>query len=283
MKGVFLFIPLFFSLFLHAQIKPGARQIAAGNSFYAQADDVFSLFYNPAGLAQIPWSEFTAYYSPSPFGLKEMANGNFAANYNFDFLSAALGAQVYGFDLYRETSVFFGAAKRFFENFFAGAAVVYKSLSIAKYGSAKTFSINAGLLYYLTRSLRCAFVIENPFGASFSGDENEIPTELAFALSYSPIDNASINIAVTKERDFPASLKFGTEYSPFRYFDLRFGFTTEPQTYSAGVGIKYGLVEIDYAALVHQVLPVSHQVGITVATGNIEERINKIKTFLKIK
>jgi hypothetical protein len=85
------------------QMNPGAKQIAMANSDVALSDDVFSLFNNPAGLAQIGWRELGLYYSPSPFGLKELANGYIAYSEPLGFGSAGIGAMSYGFDLYRES------------------------------------------------------------------------------------------------------------------------------------------------------------------------------------
>ncbi len=52
----------------------GARQAGLGNSFTAIADDVYSTYYNPAGLAQIHRSEFTAYYARLYAGLTDNSN-----------------------------------------------------------------------------------------------------------------------------------------------------------------------------------------------------------------
>lgn len=264
MKGVILIV-LFIPVLLFAQMEPGARQIATGNSAYAQADDVFSLFYNPAGISRIESGEVGVYYSPAPFGLKELANGSFAVNRNFSFLSAAIGASVFGFSLYKETSIFAGVSKKLFGKFYAGVTFVYKYLSIENYGHASSLVINLGTLYKLTENLRLAFVVNNPFRSSFVENDNSIPTEISVGVSYNPVENAVLNVAATKELDFPVSLKFGLEYGIWKYIDLRFGFESEPELYTSGVGIKYSFVKIDYAAVVHQTLPLSHQVGIILA------------------
>ncbi len=280
-RTIFLF--LLISVYVRAQIEPAARQIATGNSTLARADDVFAIFANPAGLAQLSWSELGIYYSPAPFGLKELSNGYFAVNYNFDFLSSAIGAKIYGYDLYRETSLYLALAKRFFHEFFVGITFSYKSVSIENYGNAGATVLDAGILYYLTRNLSFAFVAKNLFRGSYSGEENEIPSSVSFGVCYFPLDNASANFAVTQELDASPNFKAGIEYGIFRYIDLRLGIETEPKVYSAGLGVNYKFFEIDYAALVHQTLPLSHQIEIIVAFENIEQRREKIERFLSIK
>ena len=74
-----------FSIATIAQYNPGARQISLANSDVALANDVFTLFNNPAGLSQINWREVGIYYSPAPFGLTELANGYVAYIEPFNF------------------------------------------------------------------------------------------------------------------------------------------------------------------------------------------------------
>ncbi len=274
-------IALFFIPFLaKAQIEPAAKQIALGNSAYAKANDVFALFVNPAGLSQFNWTETGAYYSPAPFGLKELSNGSFAAKFNLWNFSFAAGASFYGFELYKENSVSLAISKRLFEKFFLGATAVYHNLSIEKYGAASAVSFNFGLLYYLTKSLRLAFVANNPFRASYSGEENEIPTEMKIAASYSPLTNLDFNIALAEDFRFPLEVRCGVEYGIVKYVDLRAGFESGANSYAFGIGVKYSLFEIDYAALVHRSLPLTHQLNIIFAFENIENRCEKISKFL---
>ncbi len=53
------------------ELPTGARQAGLGNAFTAIADDVYSTYYNPAGLAQLHRSEFTAYYAKLYSGLTD--------------------------------------------------------------------------------------------------------------------------------------------------------------------------------------------------------------------
>src|SRR5262245_51211520 len=80
------------------------------NAFCALADDVYSAYYNPAGLVQIKRSEFTAFYSRLYAGLSD--NSTIARSYvgyahplkkygtvGFSFLSLDLSG------LYTETTM----------------------------------------------------------------------------------------------------------------------------------------------------------------------------------
>ena len=91
-------IVLFTSLQCFPQINPGARQIALSHSDVALSNDAFSIFNNPAGLA----------HSPSPFGMKELANGFGAYTEPTTFGTLSAGFMIYGFELYKETKMALG-------------------------------------------------------------------------------------------------------------------------------------------------------------------------------
>lgn len=87
----------------------GARQAGLGNAFTAIADDVYSTYYNPAGLVQLHRSEFSAYYAKLYSGLTDgssigrsfIAYGHPTAKYGtfgFSYLSLSLA------DLYSEST-----------------------------------------------------------------------------------------------------------------------------------------------------------------------------------
>ncbi|MBI4055114.1 MAG: type IX secretion system membrane protein PorP/SprF [Elusimicrobia bacterium] len=91
----------------------GARIPAMGNAFTAVADDVHSLYYNPAGLGTLQRSQFTSSYSRLFMGLSD------GSNLGSSFLAVArpfregergtlgLGWQLFNLDsLYREQSIY---------------------------------------------------------------------------------------------------------------------------------------------------------------------------------
>ena len=61
------------------ELPTGARAAGMGDAFTAIADDAYSMYYNPSGLAQLHRSEFTAYYAKLYSGLTD--NSNIARSY----------------------------------------------------------------------------------------------------------------------------------------------------------------------------------------------------------
>ena len=145
----------------YSQYNPGAKQISLSNSDVALSNDAFSLFNNPAGLAQMNWREVGIYYSPAPFGLSELANGYAAYHEPTSIGSFAVGGMSYGFDLYRESKFILGYSYNFQNKFFAGVAINYQTVSIKNYGNDGAIFFNLGGLAYITNNFRLGFAVHN--------------------------------------------------------------------------------------------------------------------------
>lgn len=280
---IIIFILLVFCLKSYAQIKPGAKQIALSHSDVAYANDAFALFNNPAGLAQQNWREFSIYYSPSPFGLKQLSNNSAVYHEPTNFGSFAIAYSNYGFELYKENSFFVSYSTNISKNIFLGTTFSYRNLSIKNYGSDNTLTILLGGIAYLTPDLRFGFAIDNITHSSFGNSENQIPMIFDLGLSYSLLSKLVINAAIEKEIDNNASLRVGIDYEIIKYLNLRIGAMNEPSSFSAGIGVNYSLFEIDYAVFNHQDLGFTHQFGISLQFRSDKSRNERIKDYLSEK
>jgi len=268
------------SFYSYPQHNPGAKQISLSNSDVALSNDVFALFNNPSGLAQMNWREVGVYYSPAPFGFTELANGFFAYNEPFSFGSIGVGAMTYGFDLYRETKFIAAFSYNYLNKFFGGITLNIHNLSIQNYGSDISFYINAGGLAYLTEQLRVGFSIHNLNRATFGKEDDQIPMIFNSGLSYDVLSNLKINAAVEKDIRYPVSFLFGLDYDIIKYLSIRTGFSTEPSEYSAGIGINYSIFSLDYALFNHNDLGLTHQAGVIISFGEESDRSTRIREHL---
>ena len=282
MRKVFTFcLFLFLNSLINAQYSPGARQISLANSDAALANDVFSLFNNPAGLAQLNWREVGIYYSPAPFGLTELSNGYVAYHEPFNFGSIGIGGMTYGFDLYRESKVVLGYSYNYENILFAGLTINYHSYSIQNYGSTSAFYINAGGLVYILDELRWGFFVNNLNRASVADIDDQIPMVFATGLSFDIIQNFSLNFALEKDIRFNPSVQFGIEYHIIEYLSLRAGTSNDPSRFTAGIGINYSIFSLDYAFFTHQDLGLTHQAGIILSFGKEGSRSSAVRRYLK--
>lgn len=275
---------LFFILIVSAnyiilpQQNPGAKQISLSNSDVALSNDVFTLFNNPAGLAQINWREIGVYYSPAPFGFTELANGFIAYNEPFSFGSISVGAMTYGFDLYRETKFLAGFSYNYLNKFFGGVAINFHNLSIQNYGNDLSFYLNAGGLAFLSDDFRIAFSIHNLNRATFGNTDDQIPMIINSGISYDILSDLRINAAAEKDIRYPFSFLFGIDYDIIKYLSLRTGFSTEPSKYSAGIGINYSVFSLDYAMFNHNDLGLTHQAGIIISFPGPDENEEALRS-----
>lgn len=266
-----------------AQFNPGAKQISLSNADVALSNDVFSLFNNPAGLSQLNWREIGIYYSPAPFGLSELANAYVAFNEPFSFGSVALGGMTYGFELYRESKIIMGYSYNYQNKFFAGAALNFHTISIQNYGNDNAFYFNLGGLVYLSDDFRFGFSFHNINRASFGNNDDQIPVVLNSGFSYDILKSFSINVVLEKDISYKTSLMFGVDYDIIEYLSLRSGFSNEPSRFSAGIGINYSFVSLDYAMFTHNDLGLTHQVGLIVSFDKVLNRKEQIRNHLGIK
>lgn len=245
-----------------AQENPGARQIALSHAAITLSSDPFSLFNNPAGLASVKSEMAGIYYSPSPFGLNELANGYGAYSHPSTVGTFSGGFMIYGFELYKETKISFGYGKEFSENFSAGISASYKSISIKNYSSTGVILFNAGAIANLNDEINLGFALENFTRSTINDEDNQIPVVFWLGISYKALKELQLFAAVKKEINFNASFRFGTEYLLLEFLQLRFGAATEPDTYSFGVGILYNIFRFDYAVTSHVDLGFTHQFGL---------------------
>jgi hypothetical protein len=275
---ILLIVPNYTSIY--PQYNPGAKQIALANSDVAQANDVFAVFTNPAGLSQMNWREVGLYYSPAPFGFSELANGFIAYNEPFSFGSIGIGAMIYGFDLYRESKVTLAFSYNYQNSFFVGLAADYHTVSIRNYGSTGVFYADLGGLVYLADDLRWGFDLHNLNHASFGASDDQIPVVLNTGLSIDLIDNFTLNAAVEKDIRYNAGIMFGFDYELIEYISLMSGFSNEPSRFTAGIGIHYSILNLDYAVFTHTELGITHQAGIIIDFSPGEPGKDKIRHHL---
>jgi hypothetical protein len=265
MKSLIVFSLLMINLsqFCFAQPNAGARQIALAHSDVALSNDVFALFNNPSGLAQLNSREIGFFYSPSPFGIKELANGYFAYNEPTTLGSFSIGAMTYGFELYRENRFIIGYSKNITENIFFGLSTFYHSVNIERYGNEGIFNISFGGIFHVNNNFLLGFSLHNPlrlFNTKF-----ELPLIYNYGITYKPFKNTSLNFAIIKEINFPFSLRFGIEYPIIEFLFLRIGVQNSPSLYNGGIGINYSFLKLNYAVSSHQELGLTHQFGLIIS------------------
>lgn len=250
----------------------GAKPISLGGAFTSLANNSNAVYYNPAGISQIPFREVSVFYSPAPFGLKELANGSVNYVEPTKFGAFGLSAKTYGFELYKEITVTATYSNNYKKKIFYGANINYYNLKIQNYGSASAFGIDIGGLAYLTDFLRWGFAAFNLNRPKIGTQDDKLPQVYRTGVSIQPRKELNFVLDVEKDTRYTASVKAGVEYSLYDMIDLRAGIGTEPTKFSGGVGLYYSIFEIDYGFYNHQDLGLTHQGTITINFGGAKNR-----------
>ena len=242
----------------------GARPIGMGGAFTGIADNTWAMIFNPAGLAQLRAREFSAFYSPQPFGLSELSLSSFSFVEPTAIGNFGISAHRFGFELYREISATISYANSYREIFFFGLNVSYHSLTIKSYGSASTIGIDLGLMTTITPGLRWGFFAANINAPSIGQAKEKLPQVFSSGIAYVPVQGLLIAVDLVKDVRYPVIVKAGVESKLVDVVSLRAGVGSNPTRFSSGLGVHYSSFQFDYALTAHQDLGLSHQFSVTI-------------------
>jgi hypothetical protein len=265
---------------------PSPKATAMGGAGIAANGDVWASYYNPANLSGVDRIEVgtsylrlfnlsffknffgaAAYPLPQKYGTISLSAQYFGTEYTVDNTSYNLSgeytfAMSHGFYLLKDihSSLALGySLKAYHWN-------LGESKEFGDLGSATIFGIDVGLQasIYSRTYLGVYFLnINSPQVGAFT--KHDLPQRIVIGIAYQPYDG------VTTSLDFnrligvgDMQLLGGAEFNVFQNLFLRFGGTTNPNRFSAGLGIQYAQFKIDYALLTHNELGETHQFGLIV-------------------
>jgi hypothetical protein len=241
----------------------GARPDGMGQAFSAVADDINTLTFNPAGLANIR--------------LPEVGYGHeaFLADIGYDFVGAAiptgeagvlgLGYLGMGTAPFNSTSnpsappvsvqdtALIGAWGKSFYQLHLGAAVKYIHETLAGV-QGSGFAFDAGARYRLLPQLTVAGSVLNMGpGIQFASLE-PLPLEVNGGLAWTVLQNPTHSLTLAMEASSVVTedtqrYSFGAEYWYQNKFAIRAGYLANSQVegFSAGAGVRFSVFQIDYA------------------------------------
>lgn len=274
-KSVTMFIVLLCIKSSMAQFEntdTGARAIGLNGAYTSISNNSIAVFYNPSGLGQIRFREISAFYTPSVFGISGLTQTSVSYAEPLSFGTVGSGIKTFGFDLYREFNLLLSYGNVIREKVFLGFSINYYDLSIQNYGSASSFGLDIGALAYITDFMRWGFAAKNMTGSTIGISKEKIPQVYNTGLTFQPKDDLLFVIEAEKDVRYPVSFRSGFEYVVFDQAEIRSGISTEPVSFTAGLGLVYGLFQLDYAINNHQDLGISHQGSITVNFGGSEAK-----------
>jgi hypothetical protein len=269
------------------ELPTGARQAGMGNAFTAVADDVYSAYYNPAGLVQLRRSEFTAAYSKLYSGLTDgssisrsyLAYGHPTAKYGtfgVSYLSLSLA------DLYSESTMAMhyaaavrerwnlGGSLKFLKKSFGSDAYTQNAINsdtgaslggpdpvFAKNGSSKSaVSFDLGAQYRISRIYGVGLAIlnvNNPNMALSPGDTDKVAAVYKAGLARrTKIATVDAEISMRKFTSDEYRFNMGGERWIAQNFGIRGGLGFGQRQYqvtSVGFCYRWDSLQFDYALI----------------------------------
>jgi len=252
----------------------GARATAMGGAYTAIADDGTSLYWNPAGLAQIENTQISAMYN---LWFQEVRQGYL--NLVFPFLGGRAGlsanyvnmGQIEGRDeegnpigefSASDINISLGYARRISSRLMFGASIGILQETIAE-DKDSTFSGNAGILFKMSDSFSLGLACQN-IGSKLGEDPLPLTYRGGIALR---LESLTISADAVKAVDDDMYFCAGLEWWVVDILALRAGYRTGQDIgsgMSAGIGLKISRINIDYAYVPYGDLGNIHRVSLRI-------------------
>ncbi|MDH4070344.1 MAG: hypothetical protein OEV30_07960 [Ignavibacteria bacterium] len=263
MRNILLFVLLAGSVsFARSAFSPGWHNPVAfgmGGASAAVTGTPLGVWSNP-GLLSLSGRSAAAVFSPGRFGLTELSSGSVIYIEPTPVVATAILGTVFGFELYRETTLSLAFGRDLTQGFHASVIVHYYHLSISGYGAGSTIGISAGAFLRLLPDLTTGFALRN-LNRPFLGDR--LPTEFRIGAAYEPAGGFTIAVDLSKDPRFPFDCHVGVQYRLLPEIDLRAGGSTDPSTVSGGFAARIGSFALDYGVNAHPALGLSHLVAVS--------------------
>jgi hypothetical protein len=255
---------------------PSARASGMGGAQTAVAGDVWAAYYNPAGLVLLDnnYNFGAAYYKPYNGDFFDAVFGSFAMKLpeKFGALSVTyqkFGVEYEGTELSNEST--FGISHGFYllKDIHTSLSFGYslkgyywglgQSVSGIELGSQTVFGMDIAMQANLYRRTWIGFYALNINNPKIGTDkEVDLPRRFVVGIGYEPYAGVTTSIDFNQVDGEDMQIFGGLEYQVLDELALRFGLATNPNIFTAGLGINYNGFRFDYAFKSHPVLDVTH-------------------------
>jgi hypothetical protein len=262
---------------------PAALAVGGANS--ATAAGVDAVYCNPAGLAFGKGTQGRIAYDQI-YGLSFLSHMSGAAFTSLPKIphGIAVGVQTLGtrdggHTMASETEAFVAHGFLVQHDIHSSLAVGYR-LKLIGYslgesvaneqgisedlGSAATFGLDVGGVAQLWDRFKIGAAFHNinhpQFGSTVA--KRDLPQVFCGGFGYSPYYGVVTSFDVERVISGETQFKGGVNATVVKPLDLRFGIFTNPNCFTAGFGLHWRELVVDYAFLYHPVLDPSHQIGI---------------------
>ena len=261
----------------------GTRAIGMAGAFTGLADDVSSIYWNPAGLCNLNRREFMASYLEGVMDVRHSFLG-YAQKTKWGYMGAGLSilqageATIYEIDgttrdvtAGQDYALSLAFARPAREELSLGASLKLLSSKLAEEESAISLSVDLGAFYQTKiKDLTLGFSLLNlGAGMEFKDEADPLPLTLRLGAAYrykiNPENGLIFATDVVKPNDNDLRLNLGAEYSYKNTFHGRLGYKIGPDSegLASGIGFTYRQYRLDYAYSPVEDLESAHRLSLT--------------------
>ncbi len=254
---------LLFSLFpssAHAafEFQPiGAHTSGTGDAGVAWATGASGAFWNPAALA---WGKRLSLFGmyDRPFGIAELATHALSAGLRIDRHGLGARYKGFGFALYKEQEFGLIYGLRVFQQLSLGFGIRALQLSTAGMPTQRWVVFDAGIRSQIRKGVFLGAAIWNAGGrhTSLLGQSGTV------GMGITVMPQVVLVADIQKEANFPTGAGIGIMYHIHPQLVLSTGAGSRPERLSAGFGLRKSGFAIDYAAVWHTVLGITHRASV---------------------
>ena len=279
MKKIILLIILIIAINAFASFEdfePSPKARAMGGTAYANGNDVYSVFYNPAGLAKAENGFAIGYVDRYGLGFSKINTVAMSIELPRKFGTIGVGMLSHDVtymdvNLTSEKTYAISHGFMLMEDIHSSLSVGYTAniyhLSISTFGNEISYGFNLGAQAVLHQRTKVGFAITNINNPNVGIDNNnDLPQKLAVGISYEPYDKVITNLELKQTFgenivETGTEIHAGTELKIIDALTLRFGLINLPVSYSMGASFHLFNMELDYGFSTH-ILGGTHHFGL---------------------
>ncbi len=267
------------------EVDPRAR--AMGGAYTAMGGGHLALFHNPAGLETTTELNLgVSYVQPYSTSFLKMTAAGVAGRLPGKWGSLGVGFRHLGTDyqdvsLETENTFSLGHAFQLYEDISSTLAIGYNvnvfsleygpSVTGLDPGSATSFGVDFGARVTMRNRTAVGFMVQNINNPTIGDvDVEELPRRVTGGVAYFPYAGVVTTLDMDAMLGEKTRFRGGSQFDLTDYGRLRFGIATDPNIFSAGIGVHYKGVSFDYGfSSGPGPLDESHQIGVSLIPSRL--------------
>jgi hypothetical protein len=243
----------------HVWSPTGLQQ--SGGAYNTRFRHVFTTVHNQAALAGLPAATAGA-YTERRFMLKALSLYTVTLAVPVPPGAFGITIQRFGSPDFNRQKLGFAYGRSLGNKVSIGLQADYLTVSMQQYGSAGTFTFEAGCLLHITPQLCAGFHVFNPPARQLDKTgQTDIPVVYTAGAGYEVSAAFLLSVEVIREAARAVTTRLMSQYRVIPEFSLQLGISTDPQLSGAGAGFSWRGLHIQLSGNYHP------QLGLTPATA----------------